>query len=57
VYDVYQEVFVVMPLKIAAEIQTVLDASTSATAKSFKPEDFFDDSIIQKIQARGSSSR
>jgi hypothetical protein len=54
VYDQYWGVFAVMPLMTAAGIQTVLDVSKSATAKSFKPEEFFDNSIVQKIQASGS---
>jgi ABC-type nitrate/sulfonate/bicarbonate transport system substrate-binding protein len=53
VYDEYKNVFPVTPLITAAEIQAVLDVSKSPKAKSFKAEDFFDNSIVQKIQASG----
>ena len=53
VYEEYRDVFPVTPLMTAAEIQAVLDVSKSPKAKAFKPEDFFDNSIVQKIQASG----
>ena len=53
VYDEYKDVFPVTPLMTAAEIKAVLDVSKSPKAKSFKPEEFFDNSIVQKIQASG----
>lgn len=53
VYDEYRDVFPVVPLMTSAEIQAVLDVSKSPKAKGFKPEDFFDNSIVQKIQASG----
>ena len=53
VYDEYKNVFPVTPLITAAEIQAVLDVSKSPKAKSFKAEDFFDNSIVQKIQSSG----
>jgi ABC-type nitrate/sulfonate/bicarbonate transport system substrate-binding protein len=53
VYEEYKDVFPVTPLMTAAEIQAVLDVSKSPKAKAFKPEDFFDNSIVQKIQASG----
>jgi ABC-type nitrate/sulfonate/bicarbonate transport system substrate-binding protein len=53
VYDEYRDVFPVTPLMTAAEIQAVLDVSKSPKAKGFKAEDFFDNSLVQKIQASG----
>jgi len=53
VYEEYRDVFPVTPLMTAAEIQAVLDVAKSPKAKGFKPEDFFDNSIMQKIQASG----
>jgi len=53
VYEEYRDVFPVTPLMTAAEIQAVLDVSKSPKAKAFKPEDFFDNMIMQKIQASG----
>ncbi len=53
VYDDYKDVFPQVPLMTAAEVQAVLDASKSPRAKQMKPEDFFDNSLVQKIQASG----
>ena len=53
VYDEYKDVFPQVPLMTAAEVKAVLDASKSPKAKQMKPEDFFDNSLVQKIQASG----
>jgi len=53
VYDEYRDVFPVTPLMTAAEIQAVLDVSKSPKAKTMKPQEFYDNSIVQKIQASG----
>lgn len=53
VYEEYRDVFPVTPLMTAAEIQAVLDVAKSPKAKTMKPQDFYDNSIIQKIQASG----
>jgi len=53
VYDEYRNVFPVTPLMTAAEVQAVLDVSKSPKAKTMKPQEFFDNSIVQKIQASG----
>jgi hypothetical protein len=37
----------------AAEVQAVLDVAKSPKAKQMKPTEFFDNSIVQKIQASG----
>jgi len=52
-YDEYKSVFPVTPLLTAAEVQAVLDVSKSPKAKSMKPQEFFDNSIVQKIAASG----
>ncbi len=48
-----RDVFPVTPLMTAAEVQAVLDVSKSPKAKSMKPQEFFDNSIVQKIAASG----
>jgi ABC-type nitrate/sulfonate/bicarbonate transport system substrate-binding protein len=53
VYDEFRDVFPVAPLMTAAEVQAVLDVAKSPKAKQMKPTDFFDNSIVQKIQASG----
>jgi len=53
VYDDYKDVFPVTPLMSVAEVKAVLDAAKSPKAKTMKPEEFFDNSIVQKIQASG----
>jgi len=53
VYDEYRDVFPVTPLMTAAEVQAVLDVSKSPKAKSMKPQEFYDNSIVQKIHASG----
>jgi ABC-type nitrate/sulfonate/bicarbonate transport system substrate-binding protein len=53
VYDEYKDVFPVAPLMTAAEVKAVLDVSKSPKAKQIKPEEFFDNSVVQKIQASG----
>ncbi len=53
VYDEYKDVFPQVPLMTAAEVKAVLDASKSPKAKQMKLEDFFDNSLVQKIQASG----
>jgi NitT/TauT family transport system substrate-binding protein len=53
VYEEYRDVFPAAPLMTAAEVQAVLDVAKSPKAKQMKPTDFFDNSIVQKIQASG----
>jgi len=52
-YEEYKNVFPTTPLMTAAEVQAVLDVAKSPKAKSMKPQEFFDNSIVQKIQATG----
>ena len=53
VYEEYKEVFPKSPLVTAAEVKAVLDAAKSPKAKQMKPEEFFDNALVQKIQASG----
>jgi NitT/TauT family transport system substrate-binding protein len=53
VYDDYKDVFPQVPLMSAAEVKAVLDVAKSPKAKQMKPEEFFDNSLVQKIQAAG----
>ena len=53
VYDDYKDVFPQTPLMTSAEIKAVLDVAKSPKAKQMKPEDFYDNSLVQKIQASG----
>jgi NitT/TauT family transport system substrate-binding protein len=53
VYQEYRHVYPVTPLVTAAEVQAVLDVAKSPKAKNMKPQEFFDNSIVQKIQASG----
>jgi hypothetical protein len=40
-------------LMTAAEVQAVLHIAKSPKAKTMKPQEFFDNSIVQKIHASG----
>lgn len=53
VYEDYKNVFPQVPLMTTAEVKAVLDVVKSPKAKQMKPEDFFDNSLVHKIQASG----
>jgi len=53
VYDDYKDVFPQVPLMTAAEVKAVLDVAKSPKAKQMKPEEFYDNSLVHKIQASG----
>jgi len=53
VYEEYRDVFPVTPLMTAAEVQAVLDVAKSPKAKTMKAQEFYDNSIVQKLQASG----
>lgn len=53
VYEDYREVFPKVPLMTAAEVKAVLDVAKSPRAKQARPEEFFDNSLVQKIQSSG----
>ncbi len=52
-YEEYKNVFPVTPIMTAAEVQAVLDVAKSPKAKTMKAQEFFDNSIVQKIQGSG----
>ena len=53
VYEDYRDVFPQAPLMTSAEIKAVLDVAKSPKAKQMKTEDFYDNYLVQKIQASG----
>jgi hypothetical protein len=53
VYEDYKDVFPQVPLMTAAEVKAVLNVAKSPNAKQMKPEEFFDNVLVQKIQASG----
>ena len=53
VYADYKDVFPQVPLMTSAEVKAVLDVAKSPKAKQMKPEEFYDNSLVQKIQASG----
>lgn len=53
VYEEYKEVFPRLPLVTAAEVKAVLDVEKSPRAKQARPEEFFDNSFVQKIESSG----
>lgn len=53
VYEDYKDVFPQVPLMTSAEVKAVLDVAKSPKAKQMKPEEFYDNSLVQKIQATG----
>jgi NitT/TauT family transport system substrate-binding protein len=53
VYEEYRDVFPRAPLITVAEVKAVLEAAKSPKAKQAKAEEFFDNSLVQKIQLSG----
>lgn len=53
IYDEYEPVFKRVPLMTKDEVQAVLDVVKSPKAAQAKPEDFFDNSFVQKLDASG----
>jgi ABC-type nitrate/sulfonate/bicarbonate transport system substrate-binding protein len=53
VYEDYRDVFPLTPLMTSVEIKAVLEVAKSPKAKTTRPEEFYDNSIVQKIQASG----
>ena len=53
VYEEYADVFPKVPLMTAAEVKAVLDVARNPKAKQMRPEEFFDNSFVQKIEASG----
>jgi len=53
VYDEHAPVFQRVPLMTKEEVQAVLEVAKSPKAAQVKPEDFFDNSFLQKLEASG----
>ena len=53
VYDEHAPVFQRFPLMTKEEVQAVLEVAKSPRAAQAKPEDFFDNSFLQKLEASG----
>jgi 2-phospho-L-lactate guanylyltransferase (CobY/MobA/RfbA family) len=53
VYDEHAPVFQRLPLITKEEVQAVLEVAKNPRAAQAKPEDFFDDSFLQKLEASG----
>jgi NitT/TauT family transport system substrate-binding protein len=53
VYDEHAPVFQRVPLMTKEEVQAVLEVAKSPKAAQAKPEDFFDNSFLQKLEASG----
>jgi ABC-type nitrate/sulfonate/bicarbonate transport system substrate-binding protein len=53
VYEEIADVFPKVPLMTAAEVKAVLDVARNPRAKQMRPEEFFDNSFVQKIEASG----
>ncbi len=53
VYDEHAPVFQRVPLMTKEEVQAVLEVAKSPKAAQAKPEEFFDNSFLQKLEASG----
>ena len=53
VYDEHAPVFQRLPLMTKEEVQAVLEVAKNPKAAQVKPEDFFDNSFLQKLEASG----
>lgn len=53
VYEDYKNVFPQVPLMSVAEVKAVLDVVKNPKARQMSPEDFFDNSIVEKIRTSG----
>ena len=53
VYDEHAPVFQRVPLMTKEEVQAVLEVAKSPKAAQAKPEDFFDNSFLQKLETSG----
>jgi ABC-type nitrate/sulfonate/bicarbonate transport system substrate-binding protein len=53
VYEEHAPVFQRLPLMTKEQVQAVLEVAKSPKAAQAKPEDFFDNSFLQKLEASG----
>jgi hypothetical protein len=52
-YEEHEPVFKRVPLMTKDEVQAVLDVMKSPKAAQMKPDDFFDNSLLQKLETSG----
>jgi ABC-type nitrate/sulfonate/bicarbonate transport system substrate-binding protein len=53
IYEEYASAFQRVPLMTREEVKAVLDVAKSPKAQQVKPEDFYDNSFVQKLDASG----
>jgi NitT/TauT family transport system substrate-binding protein len=53
IYDDYAGAFPRVPLMTKDEVKAVLDVAKNPKAQQVKPEDFYDNSFVQKLEASG----
>lgn len=53
IYEETRDVFPRVPLMTVQEVQAVLDVAKTPKARQVKPEDFFDNSLVQEIARSG----
>ena len=53
VYEEHLPVFQRVPLMTKEAVQAVLDVAKNPRAQQMKPEEFFDNSFLQKLEASG----
>jgi ABC-type nitrate/sulfonate/bicarbonate transport system substrate-binding protein len=53
IYDDYADAFPRVPLMTKEEVKAVLDVAKSPRAQQVRPEDFYDNSFVQKLEASG----
>jgi ABC-type nitrate/sulfonate/bicarbonate transport system substrate-binding protein len=53
IYDEYANAFQRLPLVTKEEVKAVLDVAKSPKAQQVKPEDFYDNSFLQKLEVSG----
>ena len=53
VYEEHEPVFQRVPLMTKEEVRAVLEVAKGPKAAQAKPEDFFDNSPLQKLEASG----
>jgi ABC-type nitrate/sulfonate/bicarbonate transport system substrate-binding protein len=53
IYDEYANAFQRVPLVTKEEVKAVLDVAKSPKAQQAKPEDFYDNSFLQKLEVSG----
>ena len=53
IYEEYGTVFQRVPLMTKEEVKAVLDVAKSSRAQQVKPEEFYDNSFIQKLESSG----